>query len=90
MGGASGSIGTQALDVWKNAKRPISLLVTDMVMPGGILGGELAEQLVKESPALKVIYTSGYSPGMAGKDMSLLESRNFLAKPYSIDKLARC
>ncbi|MBI3881776.1 MAG: response regulator [Verrucomicrobia bacterium] len=81
--------GGQALDVWKETRQPISLLVTDMVMPGGILGGELAEQLVKKSPALRVIYTSGYSPGMAGKDVSLLESRNFLAKPYSIDKLSR-
>ena len=36
-----------------------------------------------------MIYTSGYSPGMAGKDVSLLEGRNFLPKPYSIGKLAQ-
>ena len=40
-------------------------------------------------PALKVVFTSGYSPGMAGKDISLLEGRNFLPKPYSIGKLAQ-
>jgi DNA-binding NtrC family response regulator len=60
-----------------------------MVMPGGIMGSDLAERLLTQSPRLKVIYTSGYSPGMAGKDASLLEGRNFLPKPYSIGKLAQ-
>jgi hypothetical protein len=53
------------------------------------MGGELAERLLNRCPHLKVIYTSGYSPGMAGKDASLLEQRNFLPKPYSIGKLAQ-
>ena len=35
------------------------------------------------------MYTRGYSPGMAGKDASLLARRNFLPKPYSIGKLAQ-
>jgi YesN/AraC family two-component response regulator len=75
--------------VWEQANRPIDLLMTDMVMPGGVMGSELAERLSNLSPRLKVIYTSGYSPGMAGKDISLLEGRNFLPKPYSIGKLAQ-
>jgi two-component system cell cycle sensor histidine kinase/response regulator CckA len=81
--------GRDALDVWQKAKRPVDLLLTDMVMPGGIMGGELAERLATHQPGLKVIYTSGYSPGMAGKDASLLAQRNFLPKPYSIGKLAQ-
>jgi len=81
--------GREALDKWEHSKSPIDLLVTDMVMPGGILGGELAERLKKKSPSLRVIYTSGYSPGMAGKDTSFLQRRNFLPKPYSINKLAQ-
>jgi hypothetical protein len=36
-----------------------------MVMPGGMMGSQLAERLVQKSPKLKVIYTSGYNPGMA-------------------------
>lgn len=83
------SSGRHALEVWEQASCPIDLLVTDMVMPGGIMGGELAERLTSQAPRLKVIYTSGYSPGMAGKDASLLEGRNFLPKPYSIGKLAQ-
>jgi CheY-like chemotaxis protein len=81
--------GRDALEVWERANRPVDLLLTDMVMPGGIMGSDLAERLSSQSPRLKVIYTSGYSPGMAGKDASLLEGRNFLPKPYSIGKLAQ-
>ncbi len=81
--------GQAALEVWERATSPVDLLVTDMVMPGGIMGGELAERLMSQSPSLRVIYTSGYSPGMAGQDISLLERRNFLPKPYSIGKLAQ-
>jgi len=81
--------GRHALEVWENADQPVDLLVTDMVMPGGIMGSELAERLSSRSPRLRVIYTSGYTPGMAGKDASLLEGRNFLPKPYSIGKLAQ-
>ena len=81
--------GQAALEVWERATSPVDLLVTDMVMPGGIMGGELAERLTSQCPGLRVIYTSGYSPGMAGQDISLLERRNFLPKPYSIGKLAQ-
>ena len=80
--------GVHALEVWEQANRPVDLLLTDMVMPGGLMGSQLAERLVQESPKLKVIYTSGYSPGMAGKDNCFLQGRNFLSKPYSIGQLA--
>jgi CheY-like chemotaxis protein len=81
--------GKQALEMWERAECPIDLLLTDMVMPGGMMGSELAEHLLNQSPNLKVIYTSGYSPGTAGRDTSLLKRRNFLPKPYSIGKLAQ-
>jgi DNA-binding NtrC family response regulator len=81
--------GSHALEVMENANRPVDLLLTDMVMPGGVMGGELAERATRQCPRLKVIYTSGYSPGMAGRDISLLADRNFLPKPYSIGKLAQ-
>jgi DNA-binding NtrC family response regulator len=81
--------GSDALKIWEQSKRPVDLLLTDMVMPGGIMGNELAERLTKQSPRLKVIYTSGYSDGMAGKDVSLLQGKDFLPKPYSLGKLAQ-
>lgn len=80
--------GAAALGVWNDHKTSIDLLLTDMVMPDGISGRELAERLQKEKPELKVIYTSGYSPGMAGKDTALLTGFNFLPKPYPPSRLA--
>jgi CheY-like chemotaxis protein len=80
--------GAAALEVWKEHKEKIDLLLTDMVMPDGISGRELAERLQEEKPALKIVYTSGYSPGMAGKDTALLTGFNFLPKPYPPSKLA--
>ena len=81
--------GVEALQIWSEQKGKINLLLTDMVMPGGISGRQLAERLQADDPNLKVIYTSGYSPGMAGKDIALLEGCNFLAKPYPPSKLAQ-
>ena len=83
------STGVEALQVWSEQKGKVQLLLTDMVMPGGISGRQLAERLQADDPALKVVYTSGYSPGMAGKDIALLEGCNFLAKPYPPSKLAQ-
>jgi two-component system, cell cycle sensor histidine kinase and response regulator CckA len=81
--------GVEALRVWEQHKGEIDLLLTDMVMPEGMSGRQLAERLQAEAPGLKVIYTSGYSPGMAGKDIALLEGFNFLAKPYPPSRLAQ-
>ncbi|HEX3987780.1 MAG TPA: response regulator, partial [Verrucomicrobiae bacterium] len=80
--------GVAALRVWEQHKAEIDLLLTDMVMPEGVSGRQLAEKLQADDPSLKVIYTSGYSPGMAGKDIALLEGFNFLAKPYPPSRLA--
>jgi two-component system cell cycle sensor histidine kinase/response regulator CckA len=81
--------GRQAIDMWEKTNLSVDILVTDMVMPGGILGGQLASELVAKKPDLKVIFTSGYSPGLAGKEISLMQSRNFLPKPYSVYQLAQ-
>jgi CheY-like chemotaxis protein len=74
--------GIEALAMWPQIKSKVDLLLTDLVMPGGVMGRELAERLQETNPKLKVIYSSGYSPGMASRDLKLLEGRNFLPKPY--------
>jgi CheY-like chemotaxis protein len=79
----SAASGKEALQRWAEGKRTIHLLLTDMVMPGGVSGRRLAEDLSAKIPFLRVIYTSGYSPGMAGKDLAWLQGGDFLAKPYS-------
>ena len=83
----SAGSGALALEQWYRRKDRIDLLITDMVMPGGLMGRELAERLIAEDQGLRVIYTSGYSPGMAGKDLALMEGTNFLVKPFGPAKL---
>src|ERR1039458_3242970 len=83
------SNGIEALEVWKQHRAEIRLLLTDLVMPGGISGKELGEQLLQQDPKLKVIYASGYSADIVGKDFSLKEGVNFLAKPFAAHKLAQ-
>ena len=84
----SAGSGAEALDVWHQHQTEISLLVTDMVMPG-MNGSELAECLHTEAPALRVIYTSGYSAGLDDKELTLVEGVNFLPKPYPPSKLVQ-
>ena len=68
--------GVAALKVWAAYRGKIRLLLTDMIMPDGMTGRELAARLQSEDSGLKVILTSGYSP-----DAAETTAVGFLAKP---------
>jgi CheY-like chemotaxis protein len=74
--------GDEAMQVWNQNGQEVHLLLTDLVMPGSLNGRELAEKLWGERPELKVIFTSGYSADIVGKDFKLEPDVNFLQKPY--------
>jgi PAS domain S-box-containing protein len=76
--------GPAALSVWRQVGGGIDLLVTDMVMPDGLSGLELANQMRREQPDLRVVVTSGYSVDLAGKDVAGKGRVTFLPKPYSV------
>ena len=76
-----------AIEVWRDQRESIDLLLTDMVMPGSGNGLDLARRFLSESPNLKVIYTSGYGTERFADDVELEEGRNYLPKPYLSDKL---
>jgi FixJ family two-component response regulator len=57
--------------------------VTDIVMPEGVDGKELAARLRERDPKLKVIFISGYSPDIAGRELVLQAGQNFIQKPTS-------
>jgi two-component system, NtrC family, sensor kinase len=80
--------GPAALEASHREGRRIDLLLTDLVMPGGMMGTDVAAELRRTHPRLKVIFTTGYSPGMAPAQHLLEEGVNFLPKPYSPNKLA--
>ncbi len=81
--------GHKALELWQRNPAQVDLLLTDMVMPGGMSGGALAKALRAGRPQLKVIYTSGYSPEIMREDSLLAQEVNFLPKPYELHTLLR-
>ncbi len=86
----------EALEVWRSHAEEIELLLTDIVMPQGLTGRELAEQLRAQRPALKVIFMSGYSADVVGKDTEFFRRTRsfFLQKPCSgrtiLETVRRC
>jgi CheY-like chemotaxis protein len=74
--------GAKALGLWAEHKDEIDLLLTDLVMPDRLNGRELADKLRAERPDLKVIFTSGYSADVVGKEFVLQSGLNYLQKPY--------
>jgi PAS domain S-box-containing protein len=81
--------GPEALPLWQAHQTEVRLLVTDMVMPGGMSGLELAVRLRQDRPKLRVIYSSGYSPDLFAGNVDLKEGLNYLAKPYSLTALSK-
>jgi PAS domain S-box-containing protein len=86
----------EALEVWRSHAEEVELLLTDIVMPQGLTGRELAEQLRAQRPALKVIFMSGYSADVVGKDTGFFRrtKSSFLQKPCSartiLETVRRC
>ena len=81
--------GKEALNLWRRISPKPAMLLTDMMMPEGMTGWELAERLRVETPDLKVVYTSGYSPELFGGEVQLHDRANFLPKPFHPRALAK-
>jgi CheY-like chemotaxis protein len=77
----------EALQIYNEENGQIDLLLTDMVMPRGMSGSELAANLKALKPELKIVYTTGYSRQVVGQDLDLREGLNFLPKPHAPGKL---
>jgi len=90
------STAAEALDLWRSRAQEITLLLTDIVMPQGVTGRDLVKQLRALRPSLKVIFMSGYSADVIGKDTHFFRRTNssFLQKPCSartlLETVRRC
>jgi PAS domain S-box-containing protein len=80
--------GREAL-AYLESGRPFDLLFTDIVMPGGMTGRHLADEIIKSRPATKVLYTSGYTDNAMVDDGRLDRGLMLLSKPYRKSALAR-
>jgi two-component system, cell cycle sensor histidine kinase and response regulator CckA len=80
--------GGEALDVWRKHRGQIDLLLTDIMMPEGMTGRELAEKILADDPEMKVLFTSGYPMEVVGSELSK-GGHNFLQKPYQPAALGR-
>jgi len=76
--------GPEALDIWKGGGSQIELLITDIIMPGGLNGWELADKLRAQQPGLKVILMSGYNADSAHRPSS---RSMILQKPFTLEHL---
>ncbi len=80
--------GPDALEIMHQYNAKVDLLVTDLVMPGGMNGRQLAEKLLSQYADLKVIYISGFAQDIAPHELNLEQGVNFLRKPFSLYALA--
>jgi CheY-like chemotaxis protein len=80
--------GMLALDLVRQHPE-IELLFTDVIMPGGMNGRQLADAARQIRPALGVLYTSGYSKDAIMHQGRLDPGINLLSKPYLRSELAR-
>jgi signal transduction histidine kinase/HAMP domain-containing protein/ActR/RegA family two-component response regulator len=83
------SSGAEALQVWEQNPNSIDLVLTDVVMPGGMSGRDLAMKLVGSHPRLKIIFASGYNVEEINTDFFRGGGATFLQKPYTRVALAK-
>lgn len=81
--------GREALAVWAEHGEEINLVLTDMSMPDGMSGQDLATKLQEQSPHLPVIFSSGYSQEMLAQRQGANSDTTFLSKPYHPAELAK-
>ncbi len=81
--------GESALRLWLDERAHVALLLSDLVLPGGVSGLELARRLREHMPNLKVMFMSGYSTEVAGRQMELGEGESFLPKPFTLPQLMK-
>jgi PAS domain S-box-containing protein len=67
---------------------PFDLLFTDVIMPGGMTGRQLADEVAKRRPGIKVLYTSGYTDNAIVHQGRLDRGVLLLTKPYRKSQLA--
>jgi len=80
--------GQEALGLCRQYPNPIHLLLTDVIIPGGMSGPEISQHLAPLQPKMKVLYMSGYPNNSIVHQNILKEGLAFLQKPFAPNILA--
>jgi CheY-like chemotaxis protein len=80
--------GAEALRIWRERAAAINMVLTDVIMPE-MTGPELAGELGRLCPALRVAYMSGYTDDVLARHGILETKTPLLHKPFTLDSLAR-
>ena len=78
--------GMEALQLWQDYHNKIDVLFTDMELHEGTTGLDLAEQMKKEKPTLKIMLSSGYEHHASLQHHPIING--YLPKPYAMDQLS--
>lgn len=80
------SDGLEALEILES-ESTIDLLMTDLFMPGGMSGEQLASEAIELRPNLKIIYLSGDTDNLEILESATAMNIHFLGKPFGLDQL---
>jgi PAS domain S-box-containing protein len=80
--------GHEAIDILKSRPQ-IDLMFSDVVMPGGLNGRDLATEALKIAPSLKIILTSGYQDARGPAGNGETDGVELLPKPFKKQDLAK-
>ena len=80
------SSGSEALRILE-ARKDIDLVLSDVIMAGGMNGPELAARALKLRPELKLLFMSGYAPGSVRQMKELPEAIDLVNKPFTRNDL---
>lgn len=79
--------GKEALDIYRNNKDKISLVVLDMIMPG-MGAGDTYDELQVIDPAIKVLLSSGYGVDQQTSEVIKRGCKGFIQKPFNMQGLS--
>lgn len=74
--------------MWRDENGAVDLLVTDVIMPGGLNGFDVADRLRAEKPGLKVLYLSGYNQHLDRLKLNK-KTTAYLSKPFAVASLEK-
>jgi PAS domain S-box-containing protein len=78
--------GRSGLQILESSRR-VDLLVTDVGLPGGMNGRQLADAALSHRPDLKILFITGYADGAVIGDGNLKDGMSILTKPFSLEHL---